>query len=79
MKLVLLVGEQDTRLLDNEDERAEQGPHRVARAKNFFEAVEALGAELGVPVAWRLRYARGASHDRADLFEEAERYLYPGG
>ncbi len=68
--VVVLLGEDDIdpahRTLPSDPEAQAQGPHRLARGRNFFAAATRAAAELKVPLRWRLQTVPGVGHsDRA--------------
>lgn len=84
--LTLLLGTEDTRTADDDvDVRGspgalDQGPNRLARGRNYFEAGRRLAEKLQVPFGWRLVLAPGAGHSNAEVIAAAARLLFaPSG
>jgi hypothetical protein len=65
--MTILAGDQDIATddpnLPSEPAAKRQGPHRYARAHNYFEAGKREAARLGVPFNWTLRSVPGIGHD----------------
>ena len=65
--LTILAGEQDTQTSDphlpSEPAALRQGPHRYARAQNYFASAKAEAARRSLPFAWRLHSVAGIGHD----------------
>lgn len=52
-----------------------QGPHRVARGRNFFAAAEARAEIRGVPFGWRLAFVDGVGHSNRRMAPAAAQLL----
>jgi hypothetical protein len=80
--LTVLAGERDVAtpeddaLLRGTPEAMAQGPHRVARARTYFAAGEALSRALGEPFGWRLAIVPGATHDKDEVMPSAGFFLF---
>ena len=65
--LTILAGDQDTETNDphlpSEPAALRQGPHRYARALNYFTTAQAEAARRGLPFAWQLHTIAGIGHD----------------
>ena len=65
--LTILAGDQDTETADphlpSEPAALRQGPHRYARALNYFATAQAEAARRGLPFAWQLHTIAGIGHD----------------
>jgi poly(3-hydroxybutyrate) depolymerase len=64
--VVLLLGENDSDPmhpnLPSDPEARAQGPHRLARGRNFHATAQAVATELGVPLRWRVQVVPGVGH-----------------
>ena len=78
-RLVVLLGEQDTRTddpdLDKSEGSMKQGANRVERGEAFFAAATGAARDLGVKFAWELSYVPGAGHDAAKRARAAADHL----
>ena len=73
--LTLYVGQADTtprKKFDGSPAAMQQGPHRLARNRNFFELAQKLARERGWPFHWRKVEAPGIEHDAAHMFAAKE-------
>lgn len=65
--MTILAGDQDIATNDphlpSEPAALAQGPHRFARAHNYFEAGRAEAERRGVPFNWTLQVVPGIGHD----------------
>ncbi|CAM3390343.1 hydrolase [Bordetella sputigena] len=65
--MTILAGDQDIVTddpnLPSEPAAKRQGPHRYARAHNYFEAGKREATRLGVPFNWTLQSVPGIGHD----------------
>ncbi|HTJ99331.1 MAG TPA: alpha/beta hydrolase [Bordetella sp.] len=65
--MTIMAGDQDIATSDpnlpSEPAAKRQGPHRYARAHNYFEAGKREAARLGVPFNWTLQPVPGIGHD----------------
>jgi len=65
--LTILAGDQDTETHDphlpSEPAALRQGPHRYARALNYFATAQAEAARRGLPLNWQLHTIPGIGHD----------------
>ena len=53
-----------------------QGPHRFARARNFFEAGREEAKQLGVPFGWKFVEVPGVAHSNRGMSRGAEKALF---
>lgn len=69
--LTILAGDQDTETNDphlpSEPAALRQGPHRYARALNYFATAQAEATRRGLPLAWQLHTIEGIGHDGAAM------------
>ena len=69
--VVLLLGEQDADanqgVLDESAAAMRQGPHRLARGRNFYAAASSLAQERGLPFEWRLQVVPGVGHENQKM------------
>ena len=80
-QLIILVGE-----LDNENESGgtllrsptvdQQGLHRLARGRHFFNQSASQAQELGYDFRWRLELVPGVGHDHRKMGDAASELLY---
>ncbi len=74
-KVLVLLGEADTRTDDPNLERSEgamkQGANRLERGENFFGAVSAAARDLGVKLGWELAYVPGVGHEGSKMSRAA--------
>ena len=67
--MTILAGDQDIATddpnLPSEPAAMRQGPHRFARAQNYFEAGRKEAERRGVPFNWTLQVVPGIGHDAA--------------
>ncbi|MBV7457093.1 alpha/beta hydrolase [Acidovorax sp. sif1233] len=65
--LTILAGDQDIATADvhlpSEPAALRQGPHRYARALNYYATARAEAARRGLPLAWQLHTVAGIGHD----------------
>jgi poly(3-hydroxybutyrate) depolymerase len=65
--LTILAGDQDTETNDphlpSEPAALRQGPHRHARALNYYATAKAEAARRGLPFHWQLHSIEGIGHD----------------
>lgn len=65
--LTILAGDQDTVTSDvhlpSEPAALRQGPHRYARALNYFATAQEEAKRRGLPLAWQLHTIPGIGHD----------------
>lgn len=65
--LTILAGDQDTETNDpylpSEPAALRQGPHRYARALNYFTTARAEAARRALPFHWQLHSVEGIGHD----------------
>ena len=78
--LVILLGDADTDprhfQLPSEPADLLQGPHRLARGRNYFATAAREAERLGVRLAWRIATAPGVAHVAADVAPHAARLLF---
>lgn len=71
--VVIALGEADTDpqhpSLPRQPWAMAQGPHRLARGRNFFAAAEAAARQLGGAFGWRLVTVPGVGHSNAGMAE----------
>ena len=69
--VIILLGENDADanqgVLDESPPAMRQGPHRLARGQNLFEAARAMAAENGLPFEWRLEIVPGVGHENQKM------------
>lgn len=80
-KLILLIGE-----LDNETETGgtllrsktadQQGLHRLARAKYFYQEAISIAEEKDLECNWELKIIPGVGHNHRQMGEAAADFLY---
>lgn len=73
--LTLYLGTADTtprRRFDASEAAMKQGPHRLARNRNFFEVARTMAKERGWTFNWRKVESPGIEHDAAMMFEAKE-------
>lgn len=77
--MTILLGTQDIDTeqssLNRSPEAMQQGPHRLARGRFFFEAGRARAEALDAPFRWRLAYAPNINHDNSRMASHAVSYL----
>ena len=65
--LTILAGDQDTETNDphlpSEPAALRQGPHRYARALNYYATAQAEAARRGLPFQWKFHAIEGIGHD----------------
>lgn len=65
--LSILAGDQDTETIDphlpSEPAALRQGPHRYARALNYFSTAQAEAARRALPFHWKIHTVEGIGHD----------------
>jgi poly(3-hydroxybutyrate) depolymerase len=80
--VTILAGEGDIETsgpsLPSQLEAIAQGPHRFARAKNYFEAGKAEAARRGAPFNWRLVTVAHIGHDGAAMSRVAASLWFEG-
>lgn len=73
--LTLYLGTADTtprRRFDASEAAMKQGPHRLARNRNFFAVARTMAKERGWTFNWRKVETPGIEHDAAMMFEANE-------
>jgi hypothetical protein len=73
--LTLYLGTADTtprKKFDGSPAAMKQGPHRLARNRNFFELARRIARERGWPFHWRKVETPGIEHDAAEMFAAKE-------
>lgn len=77
--VVLLLGDRDTRTgpknVRSTKGTERQGPHRLARGKNFYATAEAKADRLDTPFNWRLEIVEGVGHRSGPMACAAARYI----
>jgi poly(3-hydroxybutyrate) depolymerase len=80
--VVLLLGENDNDPmhpnLPSDAEARAQGPHRLARGRNFHATAQAVAAELGVPLRWRVQVVPGVGHSDRGMAPVAMQLMRQG-
>lgn len=80
--LVILAGDEDTDTSDPnlpaEPAALRQGPHRFARAQNYYEAAQAQAARLGLALAWQLHPVAGIGHDGEAMGQVCAHWWFEG-
>jgi pimeloyl-ACP methyl ester carboxylesterase len=78
-RLVVLLGEQDTKTddpdLDKSEGSMKQGANRFERGEAFFAAATGAARDLGAKLAWELAYVPGAGHDASKMARAAADHL----
>lgn len=81
--MTILAGDQDIATSDpnlpSEPAAKRQGPHRYARAHNYFEAGKREAARLGVPFNWTLQPVPGIGHDGKAMSVVCANLWFEGG
>jgi poly(3-hydroxybutyrate) depolymerase len=81
--LLLLAGDKDTvtngEHLPSEPAAVRQGPHRYARAHNYFDAGKREAERLGVPFGWTLQSVPGIGHDGKAMSAVCASLWFDGG
>lgn len=79
-RLTLLLGERDDdpnhHQLLKSPEAMEQGPHRLARGRRYFEVARQMADALSAPFLWRLETVADVGHSNARLVPHAARALF---
>lgn len=69
--VIILLGENDADanqgVLDESQPAMRQGPHRLERGQNLFEAARAMAADNGLPFEWRLKVVPGVGHENQKM------------
>ena len=69
--VVLLLGEQDADanqgVLDESAAAMRQGPHRLARGRNFYAAASSVAERRGLPFEWRLQIVPDVGHENQKM------------
>lgn len=69
--IIVLVGEKDADanqgVLDDSPPAMLQGPHRLARGKNFFDAARQAAGAQGLPFEWQLVIVPGVGHENQKM------------
>jgi pimeloyl-ACP methyl ester carboxylesterase len=78
-RLVVLLGELDTKADDPDLDRSEgsmkQGANRLERGEAFFAAATGAARDLGVKFAWELSYVPGAGHEASKMARAAADHI----
>ncbi len=78
--LTILLGTADTDTEQSSLNRTPpamlQGPHRLARGRNFFESGRQCAETLDCPIHWRLAYAPNIPHDNSLMASHAASLLF---
>jgi CubicO group peptidase (beta-lactamase class C family)/poly(3-hydroxybutyrate) depolymerase len=78
--LLVLLGDQDKDpdhyQLPREPGAMKQGPHRLARGRNYMETARREAERLGVPLAWQVATAPGVAHSAEGMAPFAARHLF---
>ena len=77
--VVILLGDRDTKTDGKSPRRSKgamrQGPHRLARGKNFFAAAETQADSLQTPFNWQLEVVEGVGHRSGPMACAAVRFI----
>jgi dienelactone hydrolase len=77
--LVILLGEADTdqsSSLRQTAEAMEQGPHRLARGRYYFDTGKQMAAKLNTPFRWRIATVPGVGHSNGGMAPAAAKILF---
>lgn len=70
-RLIVLLGKDDTdpnhKHLTRTPEALKQGPHRLARGKNYFAVARQQAKQMNADFRWRLQTARGVGHSNSKM------------
>lgn len=81
--LTILAGEEDNKTddpnLPKNEEAVRQGPHRFARAHNYFQFGQAMADRIGAPFAWKLQPVPMIGHDGRAMSAVAASVWFEGG
>lgn len=71
LPILVLLGQDDTgsRYLDVSPKAMAQGPYRLARGRNAFNAAKAMAGSHGWTFGWRLVEVPGVGHNAANMFK----------
>jgi len=80
--LVIMLGTADNdpshRLLSRLEIARAQGPHRLAKGRNFYALNQQWAEKLDTPYNWELRTVYGIGHSGRQMAESGARYLLEG-
>ena len=80
--LVIMLGTADNdpshRLLSRLEIARAQGPHRLAKGRNFYALNQEWAEKLDTPYNWELRTVYGIGHSGRQMAESGARYLLEG-
>jgi pimeloyl-ACP methyl ester carboxylesterase len=77
--LTILLGEDDTkqtRSLRQTAEAMDQGGHRLARGKKYYETGKTTAAELNLPFRWRIQIVPDVGHSNGEMAPAAASILF---
>jgi poly(3-hydroxybutyrate) depolymerase len=78
--MLVLLGENDTdtndKYLPKNTEAMAQGPMRLARGHNFYQAAESASQRLGFPLKWTKLVVSGVGHDNSRMAPVAARAMF---
>lgn len=80
-EMTILLGTRDNnpnhRYLRTSSGAMAQGPHRLARGRQFFKQAQTLARDLQEDLNWRIEYVYGVGHNNARMAEAAAALLFP--
>jgi len=78
--LTVVLGELDDdhhhKHLNRSEGAMQQGPHRLARGRHFYEAGAKMARTLGVPFGWSMHYVPGVGHSDGRMSRASMQYLF---
>jgi len=78
--LVIMLGKDDNienhRKLRTTDEAMAQGPHRLARGRNFYRRAKEIARKSALPFAWKLKEIPGVGHSGWGMADPAAHVLF---
>lgn len=79
-RLVIMLGTDDNdphhRILNRTSVAMAQGPHRLARGKNFYAVSQTKASELGAQFNWEVETVYGAGHSADGMASSGARLLF---
>lgn len=79
MPLCVLLGDADTDpmhpLLNHSPGAEEQGPHRLARGRNFYDTAQREAGRLNAPFRWTLTTVPGVAHSNGQMAPAAAKLM----
>lgn len=80
LEVIVLLGKLDTDENSSSLPKARhamaQGPHRLARGRNFFETSKLIAQDLECDFAWKLRVVNGVGHTNSGMSRAAAKALF---